>query len=414
MKKTKKRKNKYLQIANVVYWIAVFSIIGTGLYTGKELYEYFFETKEIAKSSDIKISEQEPYTLYLTSKDKADLIAYQKMSAKVYDKEEGDFTSEADSDSIKELEKEYNKLPDSLKQRESYTYTLITSLWPIKSEYKTFFTNTGSINSSTTPNEMKKFIDKNGPVVKKYLDDNTTSKNVFLNQVYQNINNLSNDIQVLGKIINVFDSTFSASTKSIHVKKDVSSQGLVDYNTLKDQLIFKWSVVNDILTPIVNKSTEILRKHDAQIEKIEIYTRTKENKNQFDTFVSTYNNYKSSLIDIPKLTERKDLEQYKDTIKFDIKEEYSDTIKKDEVISQSPNQGDYKKFFKGSVMQVIISKGKKPEEPKEPKDKPKESLTTTSNSSSNTNSSQTRTDVTEPSTGETNESGGTNGISETE
>ena len=132
MKKTKKRKNKYLQIANVVYWIAVFSIIGTGLYTGKELYEYFFETKEIAKSSDIKISEQEPYTLYLTSKDKADLIAYQKMSAKVYDKEEGDFTSEADSDSIKELEKEYNKLPDSLKQRESYTYTLITSLWPIK------------------------------------------------------------------------------------------------------------------------------------------------------------------------------------------------------------------------------------------------------------------------------------------
>lgn len=412
MKKTKKRKNKYLQIANVVYWIAVFGIIGTGLYTGKELYEYFFETKEIAKSSDIKISEQEPYTLYLTSKDKADLIAYQKMSAKVYDKEEGDFTSEADSDSIKELEKEYNKLPDSLKQRESYTYTLITSLWPIKSEYKTFFTNTGSINSSTTPNELKKFIDKNGPVVKKYLDDNTTSKNVFLNQVYQNINNLSNDIQVLGKIINVFDSTFYASTKSIHVKKDVSSQGLVDYNTLKDQLIFKWSVVNDILTPIINKSTEILRKHDVQIEKIEIYTRTKENKNQFDTFVSTYNNYKSSLIDIPKLTERKDLEQYKDTIKFDIKEEYSDTIKKDEVISQSPNQGDYNKFFKGSVMQVIISKGKKPEEPKdkseEPKDKLKESSTTTSTSSSNTNSSQTRTDVTEPSTG------GTNGISETE
>lgn len=412
MKKTKKRKNKYLQIANRFYWIAVFGIIGTGLYTGKELYEYFFETKEIAKSSDIKISEQEPYTLYLTSKDKADLIAYQKMSAKVYDKEEGDFTSEADSDSIKELEKEYNKLPDSLKQRESYTYTLITSLWPIKSEYKTFFTNTGSINSSTTPNELKKFIDKNGPVVKKYLDDNTTSKNVFLNQVYQNINNLSNDIQVLGKIINVFDSTFSASTEGIHVKKDVSSQGLLDYNTLKDQLIFKWSVVNDILTPIINKSTEILRKHDVQIEKIEIYTRTKENKNKFDTFISTYNNYKSSLIDIPKLTERKDLEQYKDTIKFDIKEEYSDTIKKDEVISQSPNQGDYKKFFKGSVMQVIISKGKKPEEPKdkpeEPKDKLNESSTTTSTSSSNTNSSQTRTDVTEPSTG------GTNGISETE
>ena len=101
----------------------------------------------------------------------------------------------------------------------------------------------------------------------------------------------------------------------------------------------------------------------------------------------------------------------KDTIKFDIKEEYSDTIKKDDIISQFPSQGDYKKFFPGSVMQVIISKGKKPEEPKE---KPKESSTTTSNSSSNTNSSQTRTDVTEPSTGETNESGGTNGISETE
>ncbi len=413
MKKTKKRKNKYLQIANMVYWIAVFGIIGTGLYTGKELYEYFFETKEIAKSSDIKISEQEPYTLYLTSNDKAALTAYQNLSAKVYNKDEGDFTSEANNASIKELEKEYNKLPDSLKQRESYIYTLITSLWPIKSEYKNFFTNTGAINSSTTPNELKKFIDKNGPVVKKYLDDDTiTSKKVFLNRVYQDMHNLGNDIYVLGQIINMFDSTFTASTESIKVKKDVSSQGIVDYNTLKDQLIFKWSVVNDILTPVINKSTEILKKHDTQIEKIEIYTRTKENKNQFDTFVSTYNNYKSSLIDIPKLTERKDLEQYKDTIKFDIKEEYSDTIKKDDIISQFPSQGDYKKFFPGSVMQVVISKGKKPEEPKEkpeePKEKPKESSTTTSNSSSNTNSSQTKTDVTESSTG------GTNGSSETE
>ena len=395
MKRTRKKKNKYLRIANTFYWLTVLGVIGTGLYTGKELYDYFFETKEIAKASNIKLSEQEPYTLYLASADKAALNAYQNLSAKVYNKDEGDFTSEATAESIKTLEEEYNKLPDSLKQREQYMYTLITSLYPIKSEYKTFFTSKGSINSSTTPSEMKKFIDKYGKTVKKYLDDDTVaSKKVFLNQVYQNMHNLGNDIYVLSQIINVFDSTFTASTNGVHVKKDVSSQGIVDYNTLKDQLIFKWAIINDVLTPVVSKSSEILAKHDAQIEKIEVYTRTKENKNQFDNFVSTYNKYKTSLIDIPKLNERKDLDKYKDSLSFEVKEEYSDTVKKDEVISQSPNPEDYKKIFPGSVMQVVISKGKKPEEKKP------ETTTSSSSSSSSTSSSSTQnsgTEVTEPS-----------------
>ena len=66
------------------------------------------------------------------------------------------------------------------------------------------------------------------------------------------------------------------------------------------------------------------------------------------------------------------MDKYKDNITFNIKEEYSDDIEKDKIISQYPKKGDYNKIYKDSIIDVVISKGKKPEE------KPKETSSSSS------------------------------------
>lgn len=407
MKHKRTKKNSIFRKINLVYWLIIFGIIGEGLYLGYQIIDYFEDTVQWKQASKTKIADEEPYMLYLTTKDRQLIKRYTKLVSEVYNRQTGSFSELASISKIKELEKEYNALPQALKDKEAQTYKIVTSLYPAEKEYKSFFNKSGAIKSSTNPTEIANFVEKYGPVIKERLDDDKdTSDKEFAKTAYQSMYFFKDDLSILAQVVDTFGTTFDIKPSYVSVKKDVPSSNLENWDSQLGSLHYKWLIIDDYISPIIQKSAKILSKHDNQINKINIYNKTKENKAVFDKFVQEYNDYKSKLIDIPTLNKRSDMEQYKGNVVFNIEEEYSDTVEKDNVISQSPRTGDFNKMFAGSIINVTISKGKKPvEKPKEehkeekPKEEPKPSSsevpvpssTPSSSSASSTDNNSTST-----------------------
>lgn len=421
MKHKRTKKNSIFRKINLVYWLIILGIVGEGLYLGFQIIDYFEDTVQWKQASKTKIADEEPYMLYLTTKDRQLMKRYTKLVSDVYDRQKGSFTELATKSNMEELEKEYNALPQALKDKEVQTYNIITSLYPAEKEYKSFFNKSGAIKSSTNPTEIANFVEKFGPIIKERLDDDKdTSDKEFAKTAYQSMYFFKDDLSILAQVVDTFGTTFDVKPNYVSVKKDVPSSNLENWNAQLGSLHYKWLIIDDYISPIIQKSAKILSKHDNQINKINIYNKTKENKAVFDKFVQEYNDYKSKLIDIPTINKRSDMEQYKDNVVFNITEEYSNTVEKDNVISQSPRTGDFSKMFAGSVINITISKGKKPvEKPKEEKpkeehkeEKPKEeskpspSETPTFPSSTTPSSSSTSTDnsSTSPSSSSTEDS----------
>lgn len=377
MKRKDKTKNTNIkQKINIGYWITIVLGILIGLFIGFEIYKHYTDTSIWEKSENTKIADEEAYMLYLTPKDRQTLKNYTKLVSEIYNREEGDFTDSVTNEAVDNLTKEYNSLPDNLKERESRTYNTITTLYPIKKTYKSFFRTEKEINTTTYPNEIISFISRYGESVKNVLDDTEDKSNKKLaKEVYTSMYNFKEDLEIISSIVSVFNTTFEVKTNQINIKKDVPSSLISNWDSQIKSLHYKWLVIDDYFSPIIKKSEAILTSHDKQIEKIEVYNKTKENKESFEKFVSAYNNYKDKIIDIPNIQSKSDLEKYKDVINFNIKEEYSEDVEKDKIISQSPKKDDYKKIYKGSTIDVVISKGKKP------KEKPKDSSTSSSSSS---------------------------------
>lgn len=419
MKRKRTKKNSIFRKINLVYWLIILGIVGEGLFLGYQIIDYFEDTIQWKQASKTKIADEEPYMLYLTTKDRQLMKRYTKLVSDVYDRQKGSFTELATPSNMAELEKEYNALPQALKDKEVQTYTILTSLYPAEKEYKSFFNKSGAIKSSTNPTEIANFVEKYGPVIKERLDDDKdTSDKEFAKTAYQSMYFFKDDLSILAQVVDTFGTTFDIKPNYVSVKKDVPSSNLENWNAQLGSLHYKWLIIDDYISPIIQKSAKILSKHDNQINKINIYNKTKENKAVFDKFVQEYNDYKSKLIDIPTLNKRSDIERYKDNVTFNITEEYSDTVEKDNVISQSPRTGDFSKIFAGSVINVTISKGKKPvEKPKEehkeekPKEeskpKPSSSEAPTLPSSTSSSSSSTDNNSSTSTSGETEDNNGT-------
>ena len=374
--KRKEKINKKIRLSKKInrgYWITILLITLTGLLVGLRIYGHYMYTSVWEKGEETKIAEEEAYMLYLTPKERQTLKSYTKLVSDIYNREEGDFTDSANNENIEKLSNEYNSLPDNLKDKESKTYNTIITLYPIRKTYKSFFRNENEINTTTTPSEIISFVSKYGETIKNASDDpDDKSNKKFANEVYTSIYNFKDDIGIISNIVDVFSSTFEVKTNQVNIKKDVSSNLIVNWNSQINSLHYKWLVINDYFSPIIKKAENILNSHDKQIEKVNVYNKTKENKESFEKFISSYESYRNKLLDIPTLTTKSDLDKYKDNITFNIKEEYSDDIEKDKIISQYPKKGDYNKIYKDSIIDVVISKGKKPEE------KPKETSSSSS------------------------------------
>lgn len=351
----------------MLFWITCLICVVLIAFFSTKVFDEFDKTKSWKMSKEVKIATEEPYMLYLSTFDRYNIKVYNKLVEKIYNKTEGAFYKKVNDDDITTLTSEYNKLPETIKEKESQLYNTILSLWPINKEYKSFFDKQGNIPATINPRDIIEFNKKYSESIKKVLDDESdTSKKVLANESYLMIHNIASDISKIAEIKDAFDRIFNITTSKISVKKDVPSTELSYLKHLKDSLNYKWKIIDNYLGPVLKKSEKILDGHDRQIEAYTNYTIALSHKENFEKFVNSYKDMKSKFIKIPKLTTREDLQKNSELL-YEVEEEYSDTIEEGKVIMQAPEYNSYEFIYPKSTIKVKISKGKKPVETKKQK-----------------------------------------------
>lgn len=382
--KRKKRSKK----TNIIIGLICSGILVTGAIEAASVMSIYNSSKEWQKKSNTPIASLEPYMLYLSKKDMDNLSEYTSTLSKFYDSNKGTFSEKANNKDFDKLQKEFNKLAQSLKEREQEKFTLVSNMWHMKSDYDSMWKDSThtTLAEATTPTTVSDYVDKYWKTMDSYLENDSIQKE-WLTNTYNEILKLRDDTAGVTNLFGMFDKTFTVSSKKVLVKKDISSSNLTNWNETLQSLNYKWPIVSEYMNSIVNHSSTILAKHDKAINLYNEYSEASENKKAFDNWTKKYNDYNNSLIDVPNFI-GKDVEVVKAWAKENgitlIINKVEDTAKKDSVIAQTPNISEYSKIIKGSSMTINIAK-------EIPKPSSSSSSSTTKSSSSSSSDSKDKT-----------------------
>lgn len=355
-----KRKKRSKRTRLLITLITV-GIIGGIAIEGVNLLSIYNSSKAWQKQSKTPIASLEPYMLYLSQEDMDNLSEYTSRLSVIYDSNKGVFAEGVTQKDLDELQKEFEKLAPSLKEKEEAKYKLVSNMWSMKSDYDAMWNKEHTaLLDSTTPKTVSDYVDKHWKIMDSYLEDDSIQKEWLIN-TYNELNKLKDDTATISALFNMFNSTFDVSDKKIIVKKDVSSSSIAEWSKVKANLNFSWPIVSNYMTEIINNSTKILEKHDKAINLYSEYSKAAESKNAFDTWSKTYSQYNNSMINLPNFV-GKDIESVKSWAKENgitlIINKVEDSAKKDTVISQNPTNSDYAKILKGSSFTVNVAKEK--------------------------------------------------------
>lgn len=378
--KRKKRSKR----ANLILTLITVGIIGGIAIEGINLLSIYNSSKAWQKQSKTPIASLEPYMLYLSQGDMDNLSEYTSRLSVIYDSNKGVFAEGVTQKDLDELQKEFEKLAPSLKEKEEAKYKLVSNMWSMKSDYDAMWNKEHTaLLDSTTPKTVSDYVDKHWKIMDSYLEDDSIQKEWLIN-TYNELNKLKDDTATISTLFNMFNSTFDVSDKKIIVKKDVSSSSIAEWSKVKTNLNFSWPIVSNYMTEIINNSTKILEKHDKAINLYSEYSKAAESKNAFDTWSKTYSQYNNSMINLPNFV-GKDIESVKSWAKENgitlIINKVEDSAKKDTVISQNPTNSDYAKILKGSAFTVNVSKEKATTSESKQKEEKKETTEATTKES---------------------------------
>ena len=373
-----KRKKRSKRTRLLITLITV-GIIGGIAIEGVNLLSIYNSSKAWQKQSKTPIASLEPYMLYLSQEDMDNLSEYTSRLSVIYDSNKGVFAEGVTQKDLDELQKEFEKLAPSLKEKEEAKYKLVSNMWSMKSDYDAMWNKEHTaLLDSTTPKTVSDYVDKHWKIMDSYLENDSIQKEWLIN-TYNELNKLKDDTATISALFNMFNSTFDVSDKKIIVKKDVSSSSIAEWSKVKANLNFSWPIVSNYMTEIINNSTKILEKHDKAINLYTEYSGAAESKNAFDTWSKTYSQYNNSMINLPNFV-GKDIETVKSWAKENgitlIINKVEDSAKKDTVISQNPTNSDYAKILKGSAFTVNIAKEKTTTTETKDKDKENKKETT--------------------------------------
>lgn len=354
-KKRKKRSRR----TNIILALFSIGIIGIIAIEGVNLLSIYNSSKAWQKQSKTPISSLEPYMLYLDKKDMDNLSEYTSRLSVIYDNNKGVFSEGIVQKDLDELKKEFDKLAPALKEREEEKYKLVNNMWLMKSDYDAMWNKDHtSLLDSTTPKTVSDYVDKHWKLMDSYLENDAIQKEWLIN-TYNELLKLRDDTANVSALFNMFNETYSVSSKKIVVKKDVGSASVSEWNNTKAALNFDWPIVSKYMTVIINNSSKILEKHDKAINLYSEYSQAVENKNAFDSWSAKYTEYNNSMIDLPDFV-GKDVETVKSWAKENeitlIINKVEDSAKKDTVISQTPTTYEYSKILKGSSFTINVAR----------------------------------------------------------
>lgn len=321
-------------------------------------------SKQWEKPYQPELASLSPEMLYLSDVERANVGKYVELKNQIWDEDKGDFKDGVSQSSIDELTSAHNVINQISLTGVHELFDVISKAWAVQS----------SIQSSLSE-KTETIVDKSDQL--KLIIDNefdtlnelslTTKANHFVERTYNDLKSYAKEYNVLTTLYEKIEHSFylDKSKNTLYVRTSAKESDRSEFRELSSSV-----TSTDLTQPLMswfNDAKQYLEQNDKGRFIEEKIAKETSSKEQFEKLkneaASTQKELDNLVVDYPNLVNksREDVEKWaKDNqIKVTYKIVRS-SIKKGNVVTQSPSASSYKKITKGSSITVEISDNDEP------------------------------------------------------
>lgn len=321
-------------------------------------------SKQWEKPYQPELASLSPEMLYLSDVERANVGKYVELKNQIWDEDKGDFKDGVSQSSIDELTSAHDVIKQISLTGVHELFDVISKAWAIQS----------SIQSSLSE-KTETVVDKSDQL--KLIIDNefdtlnelslTTKANHFVERTYNDLKSYAKEYNVLTTLYEKIEHSFylDKSKNTLYVRTSAKESDRSEFRELSSSV-----TSTDLTQPLMswfNDAKKYLEQNDKGRFIEEKIAKETSSKEQFEKLkneaASTQKELDNLVVDYPNLVNksREDVEKWaKDNqIKVTYKIVRS-SIKKGNVVTQTPSASSYKKITKGSSITVEISDNDEP------------------------------------------------------
>lgn len=341
------------------------------------------------------LADQDTELLYDNAKNKELKLELTALMNDVWDFEAHLFKNEVSADQIKKMKELYQQVSEP-KENLTKKYNEIMTFWDAKEQLVSIFTNEkfDTIKKDTTIQQISDVVDVVFDKIDDYLikGDQYKQANIYKDIVYA----LSNDANTYASVLEQFNKlyTFTKDKNQTIIKTDMGTKEFDNLKSTMNMLSYQYDLITNFVSPIVNKSQDVVNKNAKNKNDFAIYQNDLNLKNKFQSYVEQYkatvNDLKTNVV-VYENFEGHDIEELQNWARehdlvLKIKEQNSDKTT-GTVLTQSPSHATYDKIVKGSTIDVTIARKIVPQSSSSSSYRRSSSTTSGSSSSSSSSSS---------------------------
>ena len=320
-------------------------------------------SKQWEKPYQPELASLSPEMLYLSDVERSNVGKYVELKNQVWDEEKGDFKESVSQSSIDELTSAHVIKQISLTGVHEL-FDVISKAWSIQSSLQSSLAEKSETVIDKS-NQLKLMIDNQFDALNEL--SLTTKANHFVERTYNDLTTYAKEYNLLTTLYEKIEKSFylDKDKKTLYVRTSAKESDRTEFRELSSS-----STNADLTQPLMswfNDAKKYLETNDKGRfieEKIASETSSKEQFEKIKKEVSSAQTELDNLvIDYPNLVNksREDVEKWaKDNqIKVTYKIVRS-SIKKGNVVTQTPSASSYKKITKGSSITVEVSENDEP------------------------------------------------------
>lgn len=321
-------------------------------------------SKQWEKSYQPELASLSPEMLYLSDVQRSNVGKYVELKNQVWDEEKGDFKDDVSQSLFEEFTSAHEVIKDISLTGVHELFDVISKAWNVRSSIKESLSEkTETVVDKS--NQLKLILDNEFDM----LNDLSlsTKANHFVERTYNDLKSYAKEYNLLTTLYEKIEHSFylDKDKKTLYVRTSAKESDRTEFRELSSS-----SSNTDLTQPLMswfNDAKKYLETNDKGRfieEKIASETSSKEQFEKLKKEVSSAQTELDALvIDYPNLVNksREDVEKWaKDNqIKVTYKIVRS-SIKKGNVVTQTPSASSYKKITKGSSITVEISENDEP------------------------------------------------------
>lgn len=321
-------------------------------------------SKQWEKPYQPELASLSPEMLYLSDVERSNVGKYVELKNQIWDEEKGDFKESVSQSSIDELTSAHDVIKQISLTGVHELFDVISKAWSIQSSLQSSLAEKSETVIDKS-NQLKLMIDNQFDVLNEL--SLTTKANHFVERTYNDLTAYAKEYNLLTTLYEKIEKSFylDKDKKTLYVRTSAKENDRTEFRELSSS-----STNADLTQPLMswfNDAKKYLETNDKGRfieEKIASETSSKEQFEKLKKEVSSAQTELDNLvIDYPNLVNksREDVEKWaKDNqIKVTYKIVRS-SIKKGNVVTQTPSASSYKKITKGSSITVEISENDEP------------------------------------------------------